>query len=193
MARTRKTPGKSTGPLGVPRHQLALRHEWSSRGNNDPIRDFEAKVEQLRTELRHRNRIWAQDSQHIAELSDDISRLQYEISEQDSAIDWAVNLRSIAWDHKAKARARARVAELSAALDSLQVYCNTLHEEVHVLYARLHPDMPVDAVAIGAGPSGTANEGPNEELDLFRPPPSMNLADERSPVAGNEETKDDKD
>jgi hypothetical protein len=53
--------------------------------------------------------------------------------------------------------------------------------------------MPVDAVAIGAGPSGTANEGPNEELDLFRPPPSMNLADERSPVARNEETKDDKD
>jgi hypothetical protein len=31
------------------------------------------------------------------------------------------------------------------------------------------------------------------ELDLFRPPPSMNLADERSPAAGNEATKDDKD
>jgi hypothetical protein len=30
-------------------------------------------------------------------------------------------------------------------------------------------------------------------LDLFRPPPSMNLADDRSPMAGNEETKDDKD
>jgi hypothetical protein len=51
--------------------------------------------------------------------------------------------------------------------------------------------VPVDAIAMGAGPSGTANEGPNEELDLFRPPPSMNLADERSPAAGNEETKDD--
>jgi hypothetical protein len=84
------------------------------------------------------------------------------------------------------------VTELSAALDSLQVYCNTLHEEVHVLYARLHPNVPSDA-AMGAGPSGITNEGLDEELDLFKPPPSMNLADERSPAAGNEETKDDED
>ena len=146
MARTRKTARKSTGPLGMPRHQLAPRHEGSSSGSNDPIGDLEAKVEQLRTELHLRNRIWAQDSQLIAELSADVSRLQYEISEWDSAIDWAVNSHSIAWDHEAKAR--VHVAELSAALDSLQVYCNTLHEEVHVLYARLHLDMPADAVAM---------------------------------------------
>jgi uncharacterized coiled-coil protein SlyX len=191
MARTRKTARKSTGPFGVPRHQLASRHEGSSSGSNDPIGDLEAKVEQLRTELRHRNRAWAQDSQHIAELSADVSRLQYEISERDSAIDWAVNSRSIAWDREAKAR--ARVAELSAALDNLQVYCNTLHEEVHVLYARLHSNVPSDIAAVGARPSGTANEGPDEELDLFRPPPSMNLADERSPAVENEATKDDED
>jgi hypothetical protein len=79
------------------------------------------------------------------------------------------------------------------ALDSLQVYCNILHEEVHVLYARLHPDVPSDAGAMGAGPSGTAGEGPDGELDLFRPPPSMNLADEWSPAVGNEETKNDED
>jgi hypothetical protein len=48
MARTRKTACKSTGPLGVPRHQLAPRHEGSSSGSNDPIGDLEAKVEQLR-------------------------------------------------------------------------------------------------------------------------------------------------
>jgi hypothetical protein len=85
------------------------------------------------------------------------------------------------------------VAELSAALDSLQVYCNALHVEVHVLYARLHPDVPSDAAAMGARPSGTASEGPDGELDLFRPLPSMNLADERSPGAENEATKDDED
>ena len=122
MARTRKTTHKSTRPFGVPRHQLAPRHEGSSSGSNDPIGDLEAKVEQLRSELRHRNRAWAQDSQRIAELSADVSRLQYEIVER----DWVVNSCSIAWDREAKAR--ARVAELSAALDSLQVYCNTLHE-----------------------------------------------------------------
>jgi hypothetical protein len=37
MARTRKTACKSTGPFGVPRHQLAPRHEGSSSGSNDPI------------------------------------------------------------------------------------------------------------------------------------------------------------
>jgi chromosome segregation ATPase len=155
MARTRKTARKSTGPFGVPRHQLALGHEGSSSGSNDLIGNLEAKVEQLRTELRHQNRAWAQDSQRIVELSADVSRLQYEIFEWDSAIDWAVNSRSIAWDREAKAR--ARVVELSAALDSLQVYCNTLHEKVHVLYARLHSNVPSDAAAMGAGPSGTTN------------------------------------
>ena len=139
-------------------------------------------MEQLRSELRHRNRAREQDSQRIAELSAEVSRLQYEISERDSTIDWAINSRSIAWDREAKVR--ARVAELSAALDSLQVYCNTLHEEVHVLYARLHLNVPSDVAPMGARPSGIANEGPDAELDLFRLPPSMNLADERSPTAG---------
>jgi hypothetical protein len=45
--RTRKTARKSTGPIGVPRHQLAPRHEDSSSGRNDPIEDLEAQVEQL--------------------------------------------------------------------------------------------------------------------------------------------------
>jgi hypothetical protein len=190
MPRTRKTARKSTGPIGVPRHQLASRHEGSSSGNNDPIGDLEAKVEQLQTELRHRNRVWAEDGQRINELAADVIRLLDELSEWDLAVDWAINSHSIAWDREAKAR--ARVTELSAALDNLQVYCNTLHEEVHVLYARLHLDVPSDT-AMGAGPSGTANEGLDEELGLFQPPPSMNLADERSPAAGNGAAKGNKD
>jgi hypothetical protein len=55
------------------------------------------------------------------------------------------------------------------ALDNLQVYCNTLHEEVHVLYGRLHPDVQVDAATMEPGPSGTANEGLGWELDLLSP------------------------
>jgi hypothetical protein len=124
-------------------------------------------------------------------LAGDVRRLQDELAERDLAVDWAVNSHLIAWDREAKAR--ACVAELSTALDNLQVYCNTLHEEVHVLYARLHPDVPVDPIAMGAGLSGIAGEGPDGKLDLFRPPPSMNLADDQSPAAGNEETKDDED
>jgi hypothetical protein len=95
MPRTRKTARKSTGPIGVPRHQLAPRHEESSSGSNDPIGDLEAQVEQLRTELRHRNRVWVDDSQHIAELSAEVSRLRLELFERESAIDWAINSRSI--------------------------------------------------------------------------------------------------
>jgi hypothetical protein len=84
------------------------------------------------------------------------------------------------------------VEELSIAVDNLQVYCNTLHEEVHELYLRLHSDVPVDPVGMGAGPSGTAGEALGGELDLFKPPPSMNLADEWSPTTDNEATKDNK-
>jgi hypothetical protein len=51
--RTRKTARKSTGPIGVPWHQLAPRHEGSSSGSNDPIGDLEAQVEQLRMKLHH--------------------------------------------------------------------------------------------------------------------------------------------
>jgi hypothetical protein len=131
--RTRKTACKSTGPIGIPRHQLAPRHEGSNDGSNDPIGDLEAQVEQLRTELRHRNRVWVEDGQRMNELRADVRHLQDELAERDWAIDWAVNSRSIAWDREAKAR--ARVAELSAAIENLQVYCNTLHEEVHVLYS----------------------------------------------------------
>jgi hypothetical protein len=187
--RTRKTTCKSTEPIGVPWHQLAPRHEGSSSGSNDPIGDLEAQVEQLRMELRHQNRVWVQDGQRMNELRADVRHLQDELAERDLAIDWAVNSWSIAWDREAKAR--ARVAELSAAIDNLQVYCNTLQEEVHVLYSRLHPDVPADPVAMGAGPSGTAGEGLGGELDLFKPPP-MNLADERSPTTDSEATKDDK-
>jgi hypothetical protein len=147
-------------------------------------------VEQLRTELRHRNRVWVEDGQHINELRADIRHLQDELAEWDLAIDWAVNSRSIAWDREAKAR--ARVEDLSTAVDNLQVYCNTLHEEVHELYSRLHPDVLVDPVGMGAGPSGTTYEAFGGELDLFKPPPSMNLADKRSPTTDSEATKDNK-
>jgi hypothetical protein len=124
------------------------------------------------------------------ELRADVRHLQDELAERDLAIDWAVNSCSIAWDQEAKAR--ARVDELNTTLDNLQVYCNTIHEEVHVLYSRLHPDVPADHVARGARPSGIACEGLGGELDLFEPPPSMNLADERSPTTDSEATKDDK-
>ena len=77
-------------------------------------------------------------------------------------------------------------------MDNLQVYCHTLHEEVHVLYSQLHPNVPADPVGMVAEPFGAAGEALGGELDLFRPPPSMNLADEWSPTPDSEATKSDK-
>jgi hypothetical protein len=149
LLRTRKTARKSTGPIGVPHHQLAPRHEDSSSGSNDPIGDLEAQVEQLRTELHHRNDVRVEDSQRINELRTDIRHLQDQLAKRDLALNWVVNSRSLAWAKEAKARARV--------------------EEVHVLYSWLHPNVPVDPVGMGAGPSGAAGEGLGGELDLFRP------------------------
>jgi hypothetical protein len=120
--------------------------------------------------------VWVEDGQRINELRTDIRHLQDQLVERDLALDWAVNSCSLSWAKEAKAR--ARVEELSTAMDNLQVYCNTLHEEVHVLYSRLHPDVPADPIGMGARPSGAAGEAFGGELDLFRPPPSMNLAHE---------------
>jgi hypothetical protein len=178
--RTRKTALKSTGPIGVPRHQLAPRHDNSSSGSNDPIGDLEAQVNQLRSELRRRNEIWVADGKRINELRRDIRQLQDQLVDRDLALDWAVNSRSLAWAKEA--RARARVEELSSTVDSLQVYCNTLHEELHVLYSQLHPNVPADPVGMEAGPSRVAGEALGGELDLFRPPPSMKLVYEWSPM-----------
>jgi hypothetical protein len=188
--RTRKTARKSTRPIGVPRHQLAPRHEDSSSGSNDPIGDLEAQVEQLRSELRHRNDIWVADGERINELRTGIRHLQDQLAERDLALGWAVNSHSLAWAKEA--RARARVEELSSAVDNLQVYCNTLHEEVHVLYSQPHHNVPVDPVGMEAGPSRVAGEALGGELDLFRPPPSMKLVNEWSPTPDSEATKSDK-
>jgi hypothetical protein len=190
LPRIRKNARKSTGPIGVHRHQLAPRHEDNSSGSNDPIGDLEAQVEQLRSELRHRNEVWVEDDQRINELRTNIRHLQDQLAERDLALDWVVNSRSLAWAKEAKAR--ARVEELSTVVDNLQVYCNMLHEEVHVLYSQMHPNVPVDPVGMGAGPSGVVGEALGGELDLFRPPPSMKLVDEWSPTPDSEATKSDK-
>jgi hypothetical protein len=71
--------------------------------------------------------------------------------------------------------------ELNVALENLQAYNKTMHEEVHVLYDQLHPNVPPEVAAMGTGASGAAGGGPFGELDLYGAPPSMNLADDCSP------------
>jgi predicted RNase H-like nuclease (RuvC/YqgF family) len=96
MAHTKTTQRKSTRPHGVPRHQLVSRHEASSSGSNDPIGELEVRVDRLRSELRHGCRQCARVSRRITELTAKVNRLQYEISERDTDIDWAINSCSFA-------------------------------------------------------------------------------------------------
>jgi hypothetical protein len=161
----------------VPHHQLASLHEGSSSGRNGPIGDLEARVEHLTVELRHGGRERMHASRRIVELSEEVERLQSEIIERDRAIDWAVNLQSIAWDYEATTR--ALVEELSMALENLQAYNNVLHEEVHVFYDQLHPNVPPEVAEMGAGTAGAHEGGPYGELDIFGAPSSMNIVDDR--------------
>jgi hypothetical protein len=184
--RTRRTARKHTGPIGVPCHQLALRHD-SSSGSNDPIGDLEAEVSRLHAELCRRTTIWVLDGDRINELRRDVCHLRDQLADRDLALDWVVQSRSLAWDKEQKAQARA--AELNLAVEDLQTYCNTLHEEVHVLYSQLHPSEPTNPVESEARPSHVAGQALGGELDLFQPPPSMRLVDEWSPTPDDEAAK----
>jgi hypothetical protein len=130
------------------------------------------------------------DGERINKLRAAIRYLQDQLVKRDLALGWVVNSRPLAWAKGAKAR--ARVKELSSAMDNLQVYYNTLHEEVHVLYSQLHPNVPADPVGMEAGPSRVAGEALGGELDLFRPPPSLKLVDEWSPTPDSKATKSEK-
>jgi hypothetical protein len=91
--------------------------------------------------------------------------LQDQLAKRDLALEWAINSRLLAWAREAKAR--AHVEELSLAMDNLQVCCNALHEEVHVLYLQLHPNVPANLVGTEARPSHVAGEALDGELDFF--------------------------
>jgi uncharacterized coiled-coil protein SlyX len=186
-ARTRRTARKHTGLIGVPSHQLSPRHDNSSSGSNDPIRNLEAEVSRLQAELRRRTAIWVVDGDRINELRRDVRHLRDQLADQDLALDWVVQSRSLAWDKEQKAQ--ARVAELNLAVEELQTYCNTLHEEVHVLYSQLHPSEPTNPAESEAGPSHVAGHALGGELDLFQPPPSMRLVNEWSPTPDDEAAK----
>ena len=49
MARTKMTPRKSTGPKGVPRHQLAPRNDGASSSSSRP--DPQAEIQRISIEL----------------------------------------------------------------------------------------------------------------------------------------------
>jgi hypothetical protein len=61
------------------------------------------------------------------------------------------------------------VDELSLAFENLQVYNNILHEEVHVLYDELHPNVPPEVAEMGAGVAEQVKEDPMERWTSLEP------------------------
>jgi hypothetical protein len=59
------------------------------------------------------------------------------------------------------------------------VYNNILHEEVHVLYDQLHPNVSPEITEMGVGAAKAGEGGPYGELDIVGAPPSMNIMDDR--------------
>ena len=60
MARTKKTPRKSTGPKGVPHHQLAPRNDGASSSSSRP--DPQVEIQRISTELAQATRDRAMDA-----------------------------------------------------------------------------------------------------------------------------------
>jgi hypothetical protein len=76
------------------------------------------------------------------------------------------------------------VEELSVALENLEVYNNVLHEEVHVVYDQLHPNMLSEVVEMGATAAEVDEGGLYGELDIFEAPP-VNVVDNHPPEASS--------
>ena len=73
MAKTKKTARKSTGPHGVPRHQLAPRNHEFGEGSAKTLGDEgsssnPANIENLNKELNTLRRAHAKDQEELAEM-----------------------------------------------------------------------------------------------------------------------------
>ena len=66
MACTKMTPRKSTGPKGVPRHQLAPRNDGASSSSSRP--DPQVEIQRISTELAQATRDRALDAIQVGEL-----------------------------------------------------------------------------------------------------------------------------
>ena len=66
MARTKKTPRKSTGPKGVPRCQLAPRNDGASSSSSRP--DPQAEIQRISAELAQATRDRAMDAIQVGRL-----------------------------------------------------------------------------------------------------------------------------
>ena len=128
MAKTKITARKSTGPHGVPRHQLAPRNHELGEGSSRTLGDEGSSsnptnIKNLTMELETLHRAHAKDQEKLAEMQ------RY--------ITMNTELRNEAWTREDVAN--ERIHELEFYVEDLEMDNAILHENVHLLYAQLHP------------------------------------------------------
>ena len=128
MAKTKITARKSIGPHGVPRHQLALRNLELGEGSAKNLGDEgsssnSANIESLTKELNTLHRAHAKDQEELAEMQ--------------RGITMTMELWNEAWTREDVAN--ERIHELEFYVEDLEMDNAILHENVHMLYAQLHP------------------------------------------------------
>ena len=128
MAKTKITARKSTGPHRVPRRQFAPRNRELGEGSSKTLGDEGSSsnptnIKNLTKELNTLRRAHAKDQEKLAEMERDITKnteLRNEAQTQEDA-------------------ANERVHELEFYVEDLEMDNAILHENVHMLYAQLHP------------------------------------------------------
>ena len=128
MAKTKVTARKFTEPHGVPRHQLAPQNHELGEGSSKTLGDEgsssnPANIENLTKELNTLCRAHAKDQEELAEMQ--------------RGITMTMELRNEAWTREDAAN--EHVHELEFYVEDLEMDNAILHENVHMMYAQLHP------------------------------------------------------
>ena len=161
MARTKITARKSTGPHGVPRHQLAPRNHELGEGSSKTLGDEgsssnPANIESLTKELNILRLAHAKDQEELAEMQ--------------RGFTMTMELWNEAWTREDVAN--ERVHELEFYVEDLEMDNAILHENVHMLYAQLHPphgdgEVTDEEMIVHPGEVENEEEEDPEELVYF--------------------------
>ena len=177
MAKTKITARKSTEPHGVPRHQLAPRNHELGEGSSRTLGDEGSSsnptnIENLTMELNTLRQAHAKDQEKLVEMQ--------------RAITMTMELRNEAWTREDAAN--ERIHELEFYVEDLEMDNAILHENVHMMYAQLHPphgDGEVTDEEMIVDPGEVENE---EEEDLEE---LVYFSDEDEVLSGMDTDADD--
>ena len=179
MARAKMTPRKSTGPKGVPRHQLAPRNDGASSSSFRP--DPQAEIQRLSAELAQATRDRTLDAIQVGKLKDQLRCRTTAHKNYERMLVRMVEGRNEAQHREDIARARAH--ELEFYVEDLEEYYTNLHEEVHRLNNLLDPNHEPQADAMDPSVIIADDDEPEEEEE--EDPEEVVMVNESDEEGGN--------